>query len=342
VAFYLGVSLLMTVFVGPVIGRAVPHFHTYLAAAVCIEIAGLVVSPRRRLRSFALAAGVLIGVVGTVAEWGWSHVWMPIPWPADFVPSAVAISVPAAVCGALVGVFVAGSLSPRRVPRPGRRPWVPAALGVALFGILLAVLVPTHVPDGAKAKLTLTRVDAGPGAHVQATVRVHPASLADGADVVQELAWQGGAPVVQDQMRRVAPGVFRTVKPLPVDGSWKALIRIQNGGAMADAPVYLPADPAIPAAGVAAESGVTRALVTDSKLMQRERKRDVPGWLWGGAVAAVMAAIVALLAIIGAGLNRIATRLPGQGSTSIDDGLGSGRLRPAHVTARRGRAGALR
>ena len=34
---------------------------------------------------FAVASGALVGVLGTIGEWGWSHVWMPIAWPAHFV-----------------------------------------------------------------------------------------------------------------------------------------------------------------------------------------------------------------------------------------------------------------
>ena len=30
-------------------------------------------------------AGVAIGTIGLAAEWGWSHVWMPIPWPSSLL-----------------------------------------------------------------------------------------------------------------------------------------------------------------------------------------------------------------------------------------------------------------
>jgi hypothetical protein len=42
--------------------------------------------------------------------------------------------------------------------------------------------------------------------------------------------------------------------------------------------------------------------------MQRERKRDVPGWLWSAATLLVLAIIAVLVMIIGWGLNRVATR----------------------------------
>src|SRR5205085_6747779 len=103
---------------------------TYLPAALAVEIAALLIRPRRLLL-FAALAGVLVGTLGTVGEWGWTHVWMPIPWPAHFVPSAISIAVPAGVCGALVGAFVAASLSPGRALRPGSRPWLVGAVGAA-------------------------------------------------------------------------------------------------------------------------------------------------------------------------------------------------------------------
>ena len=71
-------------------------------------------------------AGLLVGTVGTVGEWGWTHVWMPIPWPSHFVGSAIAVAVAAALCGALVGAFVAGVAGPgdgrtHRSPAVGSR-----------------------------------------------------------------------------------------------------------------------------------------------------------------------------------------------------------------------------
>jgi hypothetical protein len=295
VGFYIVVSGAMALFVGPVVGRSLPHFPTYLAAAACVEMAGLVAARR----AFVLCSGVLVGVLGTLGEWGWSHVWMPIAWPSHFVPEALALGVPAALCGAFVGAFVAGCLRPGPARPP--RAWVPAAAGLVGLGAILAALVPTGVPAGSSASVTLDRAGT-------ATVRFSPAALADGADFVQELAWQGGARLVQAPMRRRAPGVYRTSEPLPAHGDWKALIRVQDGSTLADVPVYLPADPAIPAAGIPAQAHFTRALVSDSELMQRERKRGVPGWLWAAGIASVMSTVAVLLVILGWSLNRVARR----------------------------------
>jgi hypothetical protein len=300
VAFYIVVSGAMALFVGPVLGRSLPHFPTYLAAAVCVEVAGLVVSPRRRPLAFACVGAALVGSLGTLGEWGWSHVWMPIPWPSDFVPQALGLTVPAALCGALVGAFVARALR-LETGAGARRSWLPAAAGMVGLAAILASLVPTNVPAGSSATVAF---DAGGNA----VVTFKPASVADGADLVQELAWQGGTRMVQGPMRRVGAGVYRTVKPLPVRGSWKALIRLQNGATLADVPVYLPADPAIPAPAVPAAAHFTRALVSDSALMQRERKRDVPSWLWAAGIGSVMISVAVLLTILGWSLTRVARR----------------------------------
>lgn len=234
---------------------------------------------------------------------------MPIPWPAHFVPSAVGISLVVALCGALVGAFVACTLAPARVVPIGSRRCLPGAIGLAGFAAAMAFCLPTHAPASALATVTLDRV---PGAGVTtagATVAFNPASVVSDPDYVQQLSWQGHTRSVARVMRRVAPGVYRTVTPLALSGTWKSVIGVQQGPTRADVPVYLPADPAIPAALIPAEHRVTRALATESTLMQRERKRDVAGWLWSTATTAVLVIIAVLLAIIGWGLNRVAGRI---------------------------------
>jgi hypothetical protein len=108
------------------------------------------------------------------------------------------------------------------------------------------------------------------------------------------------------RLREVAGGVYRTEAPIPVSGSWKTNIRLHRGNVLASVPVYLPADPAIPAAGVAAVPRFQRAFIADRVLLQRERKRDVPAWLWGTAGAIVLACASALLGLLGWGLVRLA------------------------------------
>ena len=155
-AFNIGVSVVFVIFVAVIAGQATPHFSTYLPAALSVEVAALVVRPRRLL-PFAVLSGVLVGTLGTVGEWGWTHLWMPIPWPTHFVPSAMAIGVPAAIAGALVGAFVAASLSPNRGFALGRRPWAVGAVGAVGLAAVLGFCLPTHPPAGATATVALDR-----------------------------------------------------------------------------------------------------------------------------------------------------------------------------------------
>ena len=164
-AFNIAVSGLFTIVVGPVLGQALPHFSTYLAAALAVEVAGLLVSPKRSLAGFTALAALLVATLGTLGEWGWSHLWMPIPWPGHFVPSAIAISVPAAAAGALVGAFVAGTLAPSRIGRLGSTRWGAGAVGAVGFAALMAFCLPTHTPAHASATVTLDRAPGRPDAH---------------------------------------------------------------------------------------------------------------------------------------------------------------------------------
>jgi hypothetical protein len=92
-------------------------------------------------------------------------------------------------------------------------------------------------------------------------------------------------------MRRIAPGVYRTTQALPIHGKWKTLIRLSTGRALRAVPVYLPADPQIPAPAVPARDHVVRQFVNDGTILQREAR--------GGALAAVLPAYALLALIIG-------------------------------------------
>ena len=292
-------------FVAPVMGQATPHFSTYLPAALAVEAAALIRDPKRHTTAFAITAAALVATVGTLGEYVWTHVWMPIPWPAHFVPSAIEIAIPAALAGALIGAFVARSLATQDFRRTSR-PWLGAAAGLATTAAILGFCLPTHVPSNATATLAL---DHDNGKTAYATVTFRPASVVSKPDYVQQLSWQGHTKSVEALLKRIGPGVYRTTKPLPIDGNWKSLIRMQQGRARADIPIFMPADPAIPVGGIAAKPHVTRALVSDTTLMQRERKKGIPGWVWSAATTAVLLIITVLLIIIGWGLNRVSSRL---------------------------------
>jgi hypothetical protein len=74
---------------------------------------------------------------------------------------------------------------------------------------------------------------------------------------------------------------------------------------MASVPIFLPEDKAIPVAGVPALSHFDRAFIADHKILQRERKQGVAGWLWGVAGAVVLACCTVLLVLLGWALARL-------------------------------------
>jgi hypothetical protein len=72
--------------------------------------------------AFGLSAGALVGTVGLAAEWGWSHVWMPIPWPSELLPEAAALGFVTAVAAGAVGGFVGGAFARDPCAGPAVRP----------------------------------------------------------------------------------------------------------------------------------------------------------------------------------------------------------------------------
>ena len=105
-----------------------------------------------------------------------------------------------------------------------------------------------------------------------------------------------------DRLQRVSQGVYRFRAPAPVYGDWKTILRIQNGRTIMGIPIYMPADPAIPGAKeVPATASFTRTFVADHELLQRERKDDIPGWLWTAACLVVLALSLHLHGLAGLG-----------------------------------------
>jgi len=111
-------------------------------------------------------------------------------------------------------------------------------------------------------------------------------------------AWQGGGSVVSE-LEPVGAGTYRTSEPVPIDGSWKTLVRLHTGDSLLGVPIHLPEDRAIPAPTVPARAAFTRPFVRDLHILQRERKEGVAGWLTTAAyltVAVLAAALIALVA----------------------------------------------
>ena len=256
----------------------------YLAEALCVEVVALVISTRRAYL-FGAVSGVLIGTVGFFAEYAWSHVWMPVPWPESLIGEAILpaavdrASPPGSSAPTSARSFAAAGERRRAFARPGDRP------GGARHGRDRRRRRPQRRrPDAERLERPGRRSPTsthGPERTVDATVRLDPPTLGDDAYWVQAIAWQGGGLVV-DQLERVSPGVYETTKPIPVHGTWKTLIRLQRDNYVAGLPVYLPEDTAIPApGGRRRRRSFERPFTDETEILQRELKSDVPGYLAG-------------------------------------------------------------
>ncbi len=290
---YLAVRLLLAVVTGWVWGLSWPWMPLHLGGALAVEavFAWLpTAAPQRR----AVVAGAAVGTVGIAVEWLWTQVGAWHPWGPGLLPE-IGIAVLGAVGGAMLGA-AAGRVYAFRPT--GFRPRHAAVAGLLLV-VALAVPFPRHAPE---AEVTIRTTPAGDGL-VDVTVEVDPPEVVAGASRFEAMAWQGDGHV-NATLEPVGDGVWRAERPVPVGGTWKTLIRLNNGAAIGGAPIALPADVAIGAAAVPLEPVRTQAMVSEQELLLREA-HDGPGWpgvvawLWVAAspaaiVGAVVCGLVAL------------------------------------------------
>ena len=279
VLFFIALRGILSIMVGPILGRTMPHFPLYLVEALVVEAIALRVDISQRLR-FSLLAGAGMGTVGLGAEWALSHLWMENPWPAEMLPEAVLLGGAAALAGAVLGGFIGTALDrPGDIRRFINPRYAFAALVVAL--LCLAYPAPMRAPANAGATVDLEFVRYEGFDSAIATVRPQPASIAKDAIWFQTLSWQGrnwnrGGKRMVD-FEEISPGVYRTLEPVPVEGEWKSLIRLHNEGYLVALPIYMPRDAAIPAEEVPASQHFTRDFIDDKQLLQREAKTDQVG-----------------------------------------------------------------
>jgi hypothetical protein len=306
VAFYLAVRGGLALLVGPVLGRSLLHFPLYLAEALLVEIAALAVGRHRQLR-FGVVSGLLIGTVGLAAEWAWTHVWMPLPWPATLWPEGFVAGFLAAVGGGAVGGLIGRALAPEGTPRQPVPGW---AAGLALLTVIGCLVLPGLTTRGPEVQATvdLQEVEAEGGRAVVAEVRLDPADAADGAYWFEALAWQGrqweDGGLVRSDLEEVDEGVYRTTTALPVHGEWKALLRLHRGRSLTALPIFMPEDPGIPAEEIPAEDTFTRSFVPDKEILQREAVGGSVG-LQRLGYALLLGIAVAWMATLAWGLRRI-------------------------------------
>ena len=298
--FFLAVRGGIALVVGPVLGESTPHFPLYLPEALLVEAAAFVVSARRPL-PFAVLSGALIGTIGLAAEWGWSHVFMPIPWPQALFPEGAVLGLAMAIAASLVGAWMGARLASDRIPRTASLR-AAACLGALAIGGLVGYALCKPADEGIRGAISVERVGDGEG---MIGVRLDPPSAAGDPEWFQVTSWQGGGLVLEDMEPAGSPGSYTSAGPVPLTGDWKTLVRLHEGNSLDAIPVYLPRDPAIPVRGVPATDGATRTFVADHEILQREQKTTA-GWLWGVAYGVVLAITLGFLALLTWGLHRLA------------------------------------
>jgi hypothetical protein len=339
VGWYLLIRGAVWLIVGVILGRTDPAMPLYLPEALVIE--GVALALVRRPLVFGPVAGIAAGTIGFAGEWPWVNAIYPIHWTTALLPEGPLVAATAGAAAGMIGALFGLALK-RQLPEQHKtgRAWRPALASTPALaaGSLLVVMacfafgLADRTPQGASAQVTLTEVKPPPEREVLATVRFSPSDVAEGASWVREISWQGGG-LVGAPLDRISEGVYRTPEPLPVHGDWKAAIRIQNGHTLLGVPIYAAADPAIPDPGVTAPPTFTRPLEADRKLLQRERKDDVPGWLFTAGSLAVLALALAFLALLSLGIVRYA-RGPGREEPGPEPTPGRPRL-PATVPGAR-------
>jgi hypothetical protein len=295
--------------VGPVLGAPINWFPLYLGPAVVVELLALTPLFKRPI-AFGAIAGLAVGTVGLWLESLWIGAVYHYPWPMAMWGEALAMAVPVAlltgVCGALFGMVLTGQRLPAR----------PIGISVVAATVLViggAVANGLHivVPQKNSATITLTELPSPPGQRmVSADVQLAPPDMvSDRPDWLTILSWQGRMEndrgLVIDRLDRVGPGHYRSTLPVPVWGSWKTLLRVQDGYTMTAVPIYEPADDAIPAPEVPAFATSNRPFVHEITILQRERDQNAPAWLYTSGSIVVLILTLMVIAALTWGAGRI-------------------------------------
>jgi hypothetical protein len=291
----------LALLIGPVLGQSTPHFPLYIVEALVVEAVALRVSSDEPLR-FGLWAGVGVGTVGLAAESAWSHIWMPLAWPAALFPEGAVVGFLAAIAGALLGAWAGTRLSlDAGVRRPQLRRAALAA--AATLAALVVFGLYTSPEQGVSARVSLHDVPGGDGRQAIATIALDPPNAAADAEWFDVTAWQGGGLVV-DPLRKIGPGLYRTTEPVPLYGNWKTMVRLHRGNSLTALPIYLPRDAAIPVGEVPAPPHFERSFGDEHKLLQREQKGGSP-LLVAVAYSCVAAIALGLLVLLAWALHRL-------------------------------------
>src|SRR3954454_723534 len=142
-AFYLVLRVVLTTLVGPVFGHSTQHFPLYIVEAGLVELAAWRLGTVRPVLP-GLVSGALIGTIGLAAEWAWTHMWFPLPWPSALFPEILVVGAAAALAGGALGAFVGGTLRDDGTPIHRLGP----AWAAAVAGAVIVACVAFPLPKG--------------------------------------------------------------------------------------------------------------------------------------------------------------------------------------------------
>jgi hypothetical protein len=177
------------------------------------------------------------------------------------------------------------------------------ALTVLVIGGAVANGLHIVVPRQNTATVTLTDQPSPAGRRmVTADVQLTPPDMvSSNPEWLTILSWQGrmenNRGLMIDRLAKVGPGHYRSTQPVPVWGSWKTLLRVQDGYTLTAVPIYEPADDAIPAPEVPALASSTRPFVLEVTILQRERDQNAPTWLF--TAGSIVVLFLTLMVIAG-------------------------------------------
>jgi hypothetical protein len=217
---------------------------TFVASAVVVELAAAVLGTEHKLR-LAIVSGLGIGTIGLAGEWAWNaDAWQP--WTSALLPEVIPLGIVAAIGAAVLGIAFA-----RAIAHDESSPALPGAVvALAALACLAVIVLPMRRPTG-DVEAAIHLEPAGDGT-VYVKAALSPLDAATDAYWFQATAWQGGGLELAEMQPTGISGVYRSAKPVPVDGLWKSLLRLHRGAEMMALPIYLPADadigePEIPA-----------------------------------------------------------------------------------------------
>ncbi|MGH3751979.1 MAG: hypothetical protein ACRDRP_04655 [Pseudonocardiaceae bacterium] len=302
VGFYVYVRGGIALIVGPFLAEPFPSIPLYLAEALCVELAALLLARRRPL-AMGVVSGLLVGTAGFAAEYAWTQVAFRLPWTPDILVEGTLMAVAGGVAGGIAGALLALGLQ-SRLPRPAAAR--PLFLGVlVVLGTGVANGLVTTIPDGVRAEITLTEVATqAPFRTAQAVVRITPAAAVDRPAWLTITSWQGGGLYV-NHLKPVGDGSYRTTEPMPLSGDWKTLVRLHDGRSRTAVPIYLPADAVLGKPEIPAPPQFSRDAINETLILQRELKEGVPSWLWATASAVVLVCGLVLVLALGWGVSRV-------------------------------------